>query len=160
VIIRVIVCVQKPSHHSLQSFRPLRMFQIAFRDSSLYLKYCLCFVCYSWSAQVLTVLATLPNSVALYNCCTSSNTVVFNIQAFRHFIMSQQGKRKLFSGLLYITKYWKFSCVLYAHSQFLCIRVASLAFLKPDFEILAFLKTFGFFLEMKKAAYSIQISSD
>ena len=31
-----IVCVQKPSHQFLQIFRPLRMFQIVFRDSSLY----------------------------------------------------------------------------------------------------------------------------
>ena len=66
---------------------------------------------------------------------TGSKTSVFNIQAFRYFIMSQQGKRKAqFSGLLYITKNWMFSCVLYAHSQILCSRVANLAFLKPDFE--------------------------
>ena len=32
----VIVCVQKPPHHILQTFRPLRMFKIVFRDSSLY----------------------------------------------------------------------------------------------------------------------------
>jgi len=32
-------------------------------------------------------------------------TAIFNIEAFRHFIMSQQGKRKTkFSGHLYITK--------------------------------------------------------
>jgi len=31
----VIVCIQKPSHHFLQTFRPLRMFKIVFRDSSL-----------------------------------------------------------------------------------------------------------------------------
>jgi len=31
-----IVCVQKPSHHILQTFRPLRMFKIVFRDGSLY----------------------------------------------------------------------------------------------------------------------------
>ena len=41
----VIVCVQKPSDHILQTFRPLRMFKIVFRDSSLYPKplslYCL-----------------------------------------------------------------------------------------------------------------------
>ena len=37
--------------------------------------------------------------------------------------MSQQGKRKTkFSGSQYITKSWKFFCVLYAHSQFLCNR--------------------------------------
>jgi len=34
----VIVCIQKPSHHFLQTFRPLRMFKILFRDSSLYPK--------------------------------------------------------------------------------------------------------------------------
>ena len=34
----VIVCVQKASHHLLQTFRPLRMFKLVFRDSSLYLK--------------------------------------------------------------------------------------------------------------------------
>jgi len=33
-----IVCVQEPSHHFLQTFRPLRMFTIVFRDSSLYSK--------------------------------------------------------------------------------------------------------------------------
>jgi len=54
-------------------------------------------------------------------------------------MMSQQGKRyTMLSGLLHITKNITFSCVLYAHSQFLCSRVANLAFLKPDFEILAF----------------------
>jgi len=36
--ISVIVCVQKPSHHFLQTFRLLRMFKIVFRDSSLYPK--------------------------------------------------------------------------------------------------------------------------
>jgi len=34
----VIVCVQKPSHHFLQTFRLLSMFKIVFRDSSLYPK--------------------------------------------------------------------------------------------------------------------------
>jgi len=33
-----IVCVQKPPHHFLQTLRPLRMFKIVFRDSSLYPK--------------------------------------------------------------------------------------------------------------------------
>jgi len=36
--ILVIVCLQKPSHHFLQTFRPLRMFKIVFRDSSVYPK--------------------------------------------------------------------------------------------------------------------------
>jgi len=34
----VIVCIQEPSHHFLQTFRPLRMFKIVFRDRSLYPK--------------------------------------------------------------------------------------------------------------------------
>jgi len=34
----VIVCIQVPSYHFLQTFRPLRMFKIVFRDSSLYPK--------------------------------------------------------------------------------------------------------------------------
>ena len=34
----VIVCDQKPSHHFLQTIRPLRMFRIVFRGSSLYPK--------------------------------------------------------------------------------------------------------------------------
>ena len=34
----VIVCVQKSSHHFLQTFHPLRMFKIVFRNSSLYPK--------------------------------------------------------------------------------------------------------------------------
>jgi len=31
--IRVIASIQQPSHHFLQTFRPLRMFKIVFRDS-------------------------------------------------------------------------------------------------------------------------------
>jgi len=34
----VIAYNQKPSHHFLQTFRPLRMFKIVSRDSSLYPK--------------------------------------------------------------------------------------------------------------------------
>jgi len=34
----VVVCIQSPSHHFLQVFRPLRMSKIEFRDSSLYPK--------------------------------------------------------------------------------------------------------------------------
>jgi len=30
----VIVCIQEPSHHFLQTFRPLRTFKIVFRHSS------------------------------------------------------------------------------------------------------------------------------
>ena len=44
--------------------------------------------------HVLTALATLPISVAWWNCCTNSKTAVVNMEAFRCMIMSQQEKRK------------------------------------------------------------------
>jgi len=81
----------------------------------------------------------------------SSNTAVFNIKAFRHLIMSEQGKTKTkFAGLLYIIKSLNVSCALCAHSQFVCSRVANSACLKPDFEILAFFEHLWFFWEIKK----------
>jgi len=102
-------------HHFLQTFRPLRMFKIVFRDSSLYPKqlslFCLIMLI---SASADRIMATLPISVA-YELKNSS----CNIEAFRHMIMFQQGKRKTkFAGFLY-TKNRKFSYVLCAHSQFL-----------------------------------------
>jgi len=42
-----IVYIQKPSHHFLQTFRPLKMFKIAFRDNSLYPKQLFLF-CLLW----------------------------------------------------------------------------------------------------------------
>jgi len=41
----VIVWIQKPSHHFLQTFRSLRMFKIVSRDSSLHPKQLSYFVC-------------------------------------------------------------------------------------------------------------------
>jgi len=43
----VIVSVQKPSHHFLQIFPPLRMFKIVLHDSSFYLKQLTLF-CHPW----------------------------------------------------------------------------------------------------------------
>jgi len=92
----VIVCVQKSSHHFLQTFGPLRMFKIVFRDSSLYRKQ-LSMFCLLWLSS------------------TNSKTAVVNITALRHLITSQQGKRKTKNLLdFYITKTWKFTCVLHA----------------------------------------------
>ena len=47
----VIVCVQKPSHHFLQIFRPLRMYKIVLLDSSLYPKQ-LALFCLLWLISV------------------------------------------------------------------------------------------------------------
>jgi len=43
----VIVCIQKPSHHFLQTFRPLGMFKIVFHNSPLYPKQLFLF-CLLW----------------------------------------------------------------------------------------------------------------
>jgi len=48
-----IVCIQKPSHHFLQTFRPLRMFEIVFRGSSLYPKQ-LSLFCLLWLSSAST----------------------------------------------------------------------------------------------------------
>ena len=83
---------------------------------------CLYFVCYSWSAYALIALAaTLLVSAAWLNCCTSSKLplLTWSIQAFDKRFSREKGQLK-FAGLLHITKNWKFYCVLYAHSQFLC----------------------------------------
>jgi len=42
----IIACIQKPTHHFLQTFRPLRIFEIVFSDCSLYPKQLSLFVCY------------------------------------------------------------------------------------------------------------------
>ena len=117
----IIVCIKKPSHHFLQTFRTLRMFKIVFRDSSLYP------VELSFLSAMADQRKRWPHWLHYHflqhdrNCCTSSKTAVVDIEAFRHLIMSQQRKEnKKFARLLYITKNRKFSCVLHAHSQFLC----------------------------------------
>jgi len=96
----VIVCIQKPSHHFLQTFRPRRMFKIVFRDSSLYPKqsrlYCLLRLI-SASADYII------NICSMIKLCTNSKTAIFNIKGFGHLIMSQQGKRKIKSLLDFYT---------------------------------------------------------
>jgi len=82
-------------NHLITFCKPLihcTCFKIVFRDSSLFRNSCLYFVCYGWSAQALTALATIY--VTWWNCCANSKTAVFHMEAFRDLIMSQQGKRK------------------------------------------------------------------
>jgi len=108
--------------------------KIVFRDNSLYPKQ-LSLFCLLWliraSADCIGYITKFCSMIKLLH---ELKTTVFNKEAFRHFILSQEGKRKTkFFEHLYVTKNWKFFCVLHAHSQFLCSRVANLAFLKPDF---------------------------
>jgi len=99
----VIVCVQKPSHHFLQTFRPPRM-QIVFGDSSLYPKQLHSFCLLMLIRASADPIGFITNFCSM-NCCSSSKRAIANIEAFSHLIMSQQGKRKSkFAGLLYIIK--------------------------------------------------------
>ena len=146
VRIRVIVCVRQPSHHFLQTFRPLRMFKDCVPRW------------FTLSAIIVFILSAMADHrkrwpywlhtkfCSMIELLHQLKKVVFDTEAFRHFIMSQQGKRKTtFSGHLCITKNWKFSCVLYAHSQFLCSRVASFGFFEAIFWNSGFFNNFGFF---------------
>ena len=81
----------EPSHHFLQTFRPLRIFEIVFRNSSLYRKQISLFC-------LLRLISECPDRLGyITNFCSMMHelkTAVVNTEAFRHLIMSQQGKRK------------------------------------------------------------------
>jgi len=115
------VCIQKASHYFLQTFRPLRLLKIVFHDSSLYPKQ-LSLFCLLWLISACADrIGYITDLCTMINCCTSSKTAVVNIEAFRLFIMSQQGKTKTKICWTSIhNKIRKFSCGLYAHSQFWC----------------------------------------
>jgi len=72
----VIVCIQKPSHHFLQSFCPHRRFKIAFRDSSLYPKQSSLF-CLLWlssaSADSIGYITSLCSMIELMHELKNSN---------------------------------------------------------------------------------------
>jgi len=90
----VIVCVQKPSHHFLQIFYPLRMFKIVLRDSSLYPKQLtLFFLPWLISASAKRI-GYISNFCSMIKLLHELKTAVVNIEAFRHLIMYQQGRRK------------------------------------------------------------------
>jgi len=60
----VIVCIKEPSHHFLQTIRPLRMFKIVFRDCSLYSKQLSLFC-------LLRLIGTSANSIGyITNLCS------------------------------------------------------------------------------------------
>jgi len=92
--IRAIVCVQKPPHHVLQTVRPLRMFKIVFRVSSLYPKQ-LSLFCLLWliSASVDRI-GYSTNFCSMIELLHELKNSFYNIEAFRNLTMSQQGKRK------------------------------------------------------------------
>ena len=88
----VIICIQKPSHHFLQTFQPLRMFKIVFRNSSLYPKQLCLFYLLCLISACADRIGCITNFCSMIKCCTSSKTALFNIKVFRHWIMFQQRK--------------------------------------------------------------------
>jgi len=87
----------------LKTFLPLRMFKIVFRDSSLYPKQ-LSLFCLLWlssaSADRIDYITTFCSVIKLLY---ELKRAVVKIEAFRHLIMSQQGKRKIKSLLDFYT---------------------------------------------------------
>jgi len=81
--IRAIVCVQKPPHQFLQTLHPLRMFKIALRGSSLYLKQ-LSFFCLlrliSASADRICYISNFCSMIELLHEIRNS---FFSIETFR-----------------------------------------------------------------------------
>ena len=99
--ISVIVCIQKPSHHFLQAFRPLHMFKIVFRDSSLYPKqlplFCLLRIISANADRIgyITNFCSMKKLLHELNEKTVARAQkVVKTEAFRHLIMSQHGRRK------------------------------------------------------------------
>jgi len=99
VEIRAIVCVLKPSHHFLQTFHFLRMFNIVLHNSSLYPKQLSLF------CLLRLISASADGNGCISNFCSMADLLhdlkksLFNIEAFRNLIMSRQEKRKIKSLL-------------------------------------------------------------
>jgi len=63
------------------------------------------FVCLSSALLIFDLSVYITKFCSMIELLHELKTAVFNIEAFRHFIMSQQRKKKTkFSGLLHITK--------------------------------------------------------
>ena len=75
----VIVCVQKPSHHFLQTVR--RVFEIVFRDSSLYPKQLPLFCLLSARADRTGYITNFCSMIELLHELKNSS---FYIEAFTH----------------------------------------------------------------------------
>jgi len=94
----VIVCIQKPSHHILQTFRPLRMFKNLFRNSSLYPKllslFCLLRLI-SASADHLGYISNFCSMIELLHELKNSSCYHRSIQAFDNVSAGKNGKLKV-----------------------------------------------------------------
>jgi len=81
----VIICIQKPSHHFLQTLRPLRMFKIVSHSSSLYPKqlslFCLLRLI-SASADNISYITNFCSMIELLHELRNSSFYHRSIQAF------------------------------------------------------------------------------
>jgi len=75
----LIVCIQEPSHHFLQTFPPLRILKIVFRDSSVYPKQ-LSLFCLLWlisaSADRIGYITNICSMIELLHGLKNSTVVV------------------------------------------------------------------------------------
>jgi len=119
---RAIACVQKPPHHFLQTLHPLHIFKIVFRDSSLYPKqlslFCLLRLI-SASADRIGHISNFCSMIELLHELKNSFFQHRSIQEFDNVPGGKKGKLNVCWTSKH-NKNSKFSCVLHAHSPFLC----------------------------------------
>jgi len=99
--IRAIICVQKLSHHFLQTLH--HMFKIVLRDSALYPKQLSLFCLLRLISASAERIGYISNFYSMIELLHELKNRFFNIEAFRNLIMSQQGKRKTKSLLDFYT---------------------------------------------------------
>ena len=109
-----IVCIQKPHHHFLQTLRPLRMFKIVLHNSSLYLKQLSLFCLLRLISASVDRNDYITNFCSMIEMLHELKTAVFNIEAFRYLILSQQGKfNPAVQGLRRATNNISLKCCMY-----------------------------------------------
>jgi len=79
------------------------MFKIAFHDSSLYPKQLSSFCLLRLTSPSADRIGYITDLCSIVELLHELKTAVFNTEAFRHLIMSQQGKRKTESLLDFYT---------------------------------------------------------
>jgi len=127
----VVVCIQKPSHHFLQTFCPIGMFKIVFSDSSFYPKQ-LCLFCLLWLISACADrIVHITNFCSMIKLLHELKTAVVDIEAFRHLIMSQQGKRTT-KTLLDFHTYKKSKVFLRTSCTFSIVQFSKIRSCKPE----------------------------
>jgi len=130
--IRAIVCVQKLSHHFLQTLHPLRMFKIVFRNSSLYPMQLSLFCLLRLISANADRIGYITNFCSMIELLHELRNSFFQHRSIQKFDNVSAGKKEnwKFAVLLYITKNWRFSCV-FPRAFWIRVQFCKIQFCKP-----------------------------